>query len=133
MTDPINLNPIRLIIQKGVTSVDRCEMHFQGHRGIIDRRANESGKDCWQRALTWIDGRRRCLSDENSRLDPWAECTIYVGNFDRDVTDKLFHDHMSQQIVRGLLRVADDIHVSDTTRAKARSVLARIKVAANNG
>lgn len=130
MTDPINLNPINLIVPKGVTNIDRYEMHFQGHRAIITKRENESGKDCWQRALTWIDGRRRCLRDEKSLLDPWAECTIYVGNFDRGVTDKLFHDHMRQQILSGLRRVAEDIHVSDTTRKKARSVVARIRASA---
>ncbi len=126
---PPNLNPINLIIQKGDTSVDRYEMHFQGHRGIITKWPNESGMACWQRVQDWIDGRRRCLVREKSLLDPWAVCDIYVGSFDRGVTDKLFHDHMRHQILTGLRRIADDIHTSDPIRKKAQKLIARIRAA----
>lgn len=126
---PPNLNPINLVIPTPVTDTDRYEAHFQGHRAIITKRENETGEQCWQRVLAWVDGRRRCLRDEKSLLDPFAECTIYVGNFDRGVTEKLFHDHMRHQILKGLHRIADDIHTSDPTRKKAQRLIARIRAA----
>lgn len=100
------------------------EIHYAGSRTRIDPLPSETFEQCRARMLEWIVERAKENRQRTSDIN--AEPTIYIGPFLPGAMDKLFEDHLQEQVLLNLHREATTPgRANANARASVLGILAK--------